>query len=139
MKVTLIDTDILSYYLKGDLLVGKQVKHYLNHFSLLTISKITQYEILSGLEYKQAIRQIKQFEILLADFEILPLSGNTIRTAAIEYGKLKRKGITIGNSDILIAATALSNNMTLATNNVKHFKHIEDLQIINWKNDLLKP
>lgn len=58
---------------------------------------------------------------------------NSKNIYAIEFGNLKRLVITIGNSDILIAATALSNNLTLATNNVKHFKHIKNLSIINWK------
>lgn len=138
MMETLIDTDILSYYLKGDSDVDKKVKTYLNHFSSLTISKITQYEIFSGLEYKQATRQIKQFEAFLSDCEVVELSESTIRIAAKEFGKLKRKGITIGNSDILIAATALSNNLILATNNIRHFKHIENLQIDNWKSNTLK-
>ena len=56
MKETLLDTDILSYYLKGDTDVDKKVKEYLKKSPTLVISKITQYEILSGLEYKKANR-----------------------------------------------------------------------------------
>jgi len=133
MKETLLDTEILSYYLKGDSDVDKRVKEYLNNFSTLTISKITQYEILSGLEYKQATRQIQELERFLSDCTILDLTENIIRIAAKEFGRLKRNGVTIGNSDILIAATALSNNFSLATNNEKHFKHVKDLRIDNWK------
>ncbi len=132
-KERLLDTDILSYYLKGDADVDKHVKKYLKNSPALVISRITQYEIFSGLEYKKASRQIKEFELFLLDCKILDLSEAAVKIAAKEFGRLKRTGIIIGNSDLLIAGIALSNNMILATNNEKHFKHIKGLQIENWK------
>jgi tRNA(fMet)-specific endonuclease VapC len=33
----------------------------------------------------------------------------------------------------LIAAYCLKHNLTLVTNNTKHFKNIEGLEIVNWK------
>ena len=71
--------------------------------------------------------------MFLSDCKILDLSEKAIKVAAKEFGQLKRKGITIGNSDILIAGIALSNNMKLATNNEKHFEKITGLEIDNWK------
>jgi len=133
MRETLLDTDILSYYLKGDRDIDKRVKEYLKKYQTLVISRITQYEILSGLEYKKATRQIKEFQLFLLDCKILDLNENAVKLGAKEYGRLKRKGIIIGNSDILIAAIAMSNNMKLATNNEKHFKNIKGLEIDNWK------
>ena len=46
---------------------------------------------------------------------------------------LERKGNVIEDMDILIAATALSHNLILVTNNVKHFEKVKDLDIENWK------
>jgi len=46
---------------------------------------------------------------------------------------LERKGNILEDMDILIAATALSHNFILVTNNVKHFEKIKDLRIENWK------
>ena len=43
------------------------------------------------------------------------------------------KGIRIEDMDLLIAATAIYNDMTLVTNNTKHFEHIPDLKLENWK------
>ena len=43
------------------------------------------------------------------------------------------KGIRIEDMDLLIAATAIYNDMTLVTNNTKHFEHILDLKLENWK------
>ncbi len=57
----------------------------------------------------------------------------SIRLSAKAYGKLRREGITIGNSDLLIAGIALSKGYVLATNNTNHFQNIEGLELINWK------
>ena len=56
MKEAIIDTDILSYYLKGDIQVIKRLAQYLQEHPQLNISIITQFEILGGLEYKKANR-----------------------------------------------------------------------------------
>ncbi|GEO02774.1 hypothetical protein AAE02nite_04380 [Adhaeribacter aerolatus] len=56
--------------------------------------------------------------------------------ATIAYGKiradLEKKGTPIGPLDTLIAAHALSLNMTLVTNNEKEFNRIAGLKIENW-------
>ena len=36
---------------------------------------------------------------------------------------------------LLIADSALANNLTLVTNNEKHFKRIEGLKLANWTRD----
>jgi len=51
---SLIDTDILSFYFKGDTKVVNAVTGYLPQFDQLTISIITYFEIIGGLMYKQA-------------------------------------------------------------------------------------
>ena len=44
------------------------------------------------------------------------------------------KGKFISDFDLIIAATALSFNYILVTNNEKHFSRIPSLQIENWTN-----
>jgi tRNA(fMet)-specific endonuclease VapC len=50
----------------------------------------------------------------------------------IERMELENKGIQIGD-DVLIAAYCIKHNLPLVTNNTKHFKDIDNLQTINWK------
>lgn len=133
MKETLIDTDIFSYYMKGNPDVVKKVLEYSKYYPVLNLSSITYYEILGGLEHKNAKRQIKDFERLLSRCNIIHIDLESIRLSAKEYGKLRRKGITIGNSDLLIAGIALANGYILATNNTNHFQNIEELELNNWK------
>ncbi len=122
MKEALIDTDILSYYLKGNQDVIEKVVEYLKTYPTLNISTITYFEVLGGLEYKKASRQIKDFKELVSNCNVHNIDKESIAISAKEYGRLRRKGITIGSPDLLIAGIALKNNLTLITNNENHFK-----------------
>jgi tRNA(fMet)-specific endonuclease VapC len=42
---------------------------------------------------------------------------------------MRKRGKTIGDFDLLIAATALHHNLTLLTNNRKHFMGIAGLEM----------
>ncbi len=134
MKEALIDTDILSYFLKGEIGVVKKMMAYLKEYPKLNISIVTKYEVLSGLEYKKTVKQIENFDIFLKQCKIINLSDKSVRYFAKIYGELRRKGITIGTSDLLIAGIASANNWQLITNNEKHYKEITGLEISNWKN-----
>jgi predicted nucleic acid-binding protein len=46
--------------------------------------------------------------------------------------ELKIKGIIVEDFDLMIAAIALSNKLTLVTANTKHFKDIDDLKVEDW-------
>ncbi len=51
------------------------------------------------------------------------------------YGVLKQKGALPGEFDILIGATAMMNDLTLVTNNERHYRSLEqdiDLRLSNW-------
>ncbi len=45
---------------------------------------------------------------------------------------LEKKGTLIGPHDILIAAHALTLNATLVTHNLKEFKRVKGLNVVNW-------
>jgi tRNA(fMet)-specific endonuclease VapC len=55
---------------------------------------------------------------------------------ADHYGRirseLERKGSSIGAYDLLIAAHALSLDLTLVTNNLREFARIPGLRVENW-------
>ena len=133
MKESLLDTDIFSFYMKGNNDVIEKVVDYLTEYPTLNISSITYYEILKGLEYKQASRQKENFENLVEEMNIINMSQTSLKISAKIYGDLRRNGKVIGVSDTLIAGLAIEKKLKLITNNTKHFKHIENLDIGNWK------
>lgn len=72
---------------------------------------------------------LKQF---LIPFELFPFDFD----GAMKYGKirsdLEKRGTPIGSLDTLIAAHALSLNLTIITNNEKEFRRVHGLKIENW-------
>ena len=99
----------------------------------ICISSITVSELQYGAcKSKQIKKNIKRLEEFLSPFDILAYDEN----ASNYYGKirsqLEKKGNVIGPLDMLIAAHALSKNLTLITNNEKEFKRVKSLKVANW-------
>ena len=134
MSDYLFDTDILSFYLKGNQKVIKKFQDYVSEddFNGINITEITYFEILAGLEYRKASKQIKLFEEFIFKCNIIKLSNSSLKLSAKQYGILRQKGIIIGTPDLLIAGIAMANNLILVTNNQKHFNPISELNTANW-------
>jgi tRNA(fMet)-specific endonuclease VapC len=129
----IIDTDILSFYFKGDERVVARFVEYLKEFDQVNISIVTYYEIIAGLKFKKAERQLQEFEDFVNDNNIINISEESAKISGDIYADLRQRGITIGTSDILIAGIAMENGLTLITNNEKHYEAIQGLNIENWK------
>jgi len=96
----IIDTDILSFYFKGDSNEVAKFGDYLKEFDRINISIITFSEILGGLKHKKADRQIQEFEQFISNNNIIHISEDSARICADVYADLKQRGITSGTSDI---------------------------------------
>lgn len=132
MKPALVDTDILSEFLRGSPKVIKNIEIYLQTYDAINFSIITYYEILNGLLYKDAKKQLQKFTNFAELNKVLPLTITATRMAAEIFADLRKKGQPIGHTDSLIAGISLANNLQLVTNNVEHFKRIKNLDVINW-------
>lgn len=120
----LIDTTILIDYFRKK----KKEKTALIEISKnrdLIISVITEFEWLIG--FKE-----KDYDFgrgLLENITILNLDSKIIATAVEIYKKLKSINKLIAVPDIFIAATAVLNNLQIATFNKNHFKRVPGLKI----------
>lgn len=132
MRRTLLDTDTLTYFLKGNPVVVVRAAQYMEQYGELNTSLITQYELLHGLFYKDARTQLPRVELLLSRHRVLPLTNESVRLSAAIYADMKRRGTPLAHTDVLIAGVALANGIQLATNNTRHFECIEGLQLVNW-------
>jgi len=108
----------------------------LKHFKLgtVSISSITLAELEYGAE--KSARPEKNKVALLhfcAGLEILPFDS----FAAVAYGKiratLEREGRVIGPLDLLIAAHALAEDVTVVTSNEGEFRRVAGLRVENWR------
>ena len=66
-------------------------------------------------------------------YPIEELNEGVMEVFADIKAKLFDKGLRIEDMDLLIAATAIYNELTLVTNNTKHFENIPGLNLENWK------
>ncbi len=97
------------------------------------ISSITTSELCYGVSKSQKMEEnTKRLEEFLRPFTVTPYSEK----ASYFYGKirahLEKQGNVIGPLDMLIAAHALSKDLTLVTNNIKEFSRIKTLKVENW-------
>ena len=126
-----LDTNILIYFFKG---MGKVAERLLSIAPKeIGLPAIVLFEILVGIEKSGSSEKRKQLLEQLANVvNILPFGHKEAQYAAEIRSNLERQGRPIGPYDILIAATALSNNSTLITHNTKEFSRIEGLQTEDW-------
>ena len=132
MKPSILDTDILSEFLRGNSKVINKVDEHLKEFGFINLSIITYYEILNGLLYKDARKQLSKFEEFVALNKVIPLTLRMAKTAATIQADLRKKGTEIGHTDTLIAGIAITSELQLVTNNTDHFKRIKGLEITKW-------
>src|SRR6056297_709448 len=117
MNRAIIDTDILSYYFKGNQTVIKNFEKYLQDFDLIEISIITYYEIIGGLMAKNALKQLNIFQDFVDQNIVVPMTENSAKISAELYATLRQQGNTVDDIDLLIAGIAIDNDLTLITNN----------------------
>ena len=98
----------------------------------IAISIISVAELYEGVRNGyEPERQERTLLNLLRTFNIIPLSVPICRIFGSERGRLRRAGTRIEDMDLLIGATALHHNLTLLTNNRRHFGRLPGLNIIS--------
>jgi len=128
----MLDTNICIYLIKQQ--PPKVLKHFKSHtVGDIGLSSITLAELRYGVSKSRYIEKNQQaldefiLSLEIADFD---------EKAAREYGairaELERTGTPIGSMDMLIGAHALALGAILVTNNIKEFKQIKNLKILDW-------
>ena len=92
----------------------------------LCVSAVAKYEVLVGADAKD----MNGWYYLFDDIIVLAFDDTTIETARSISLQLKRENKMIDVSDILIASTAIVNNLPLATLNRNHFERIRGLRLV---------
>jgi len=127
----MLDTNICIHLMKHTESVLEKFSK--NNSDGLTISSITLAELEFGIcnsaSYDKNRTKLISFLPLV---NVLSFDD----TAAVEYGiiraNLQKKGTPIGQLDMLIAAHALSRDLTLVTNNTQEFERVEGLELEEW-------
>jgi tRNA(fMet)-specific endonuclease VapC len=130
----LLDTNIISKIQRGD----KKVIQKLNSISIhhISICTIVLAECYFGAynNQKRTTELLEYYNNAFIDLNIYDFDTKS----GIAYAQLKSelysKGQLIDDMDMLIASIAISNNLILVTNNLKHFNNIKGLKVEDWSN-----
>ena len=128
----LIDTDTIIFALRGDSSVLAKFEE--NKNLPFSISMITYAELVFGAKRSQnEQKNMIKVNHIRDIYPIEELNEGVIEVFADIKAKMFDKAIRIEDMDLLIAATAIYNELTLVTNNTKHFENVPNLKIENWK------
>lgn len=128
----LIDTDTIIFALRKDRSV--LIKFEENKNIPISISMITYAELIFGAKRSQneqknmiKVRHIREL------YPIEELNEGVMEIFANIKATMFNQGMRIEDMDLFIAATAIYNDLTLVTNNTKHFEKVPYLKLENWK------
>ncbi len=130
-RVYLLDTNILSDLIRNP--QGTVAAHIakVGEHTICT-SIIVAAELRYGAIKSNSARLAQRIELILSALEILPLEAPADRQYATLRHHLTRQGRPIGPNELLIAAHALANNLTVVTANVGEFSRVPGLKVENW-------
>lgn len=100
------------------------------------IAAITVAELWHGVERATATQKSVRENYLRALLGVLPIIPYTEQTAyhhARLWARLESSGKMIGPYDLIVAATALERESTLATFNKRHFVNVVGLKLVELK------
>jgi tRNA(fMet)-specific endonuclease VapC len=129
----LLDTNVCIRYLTGR---SEKVKQRLQQTlpEEIQVCSVVKAELFYGSRRSNnPEKSLQQQKLFLEQFKSLPFDDD----AAMAYGRIRaelaKAGTPIGPNDLMIAAIALANNLTLVTHNVSEFGRITDLKIEDWE------
>ena len=96
----------------------------------LGLSIITLAELYDGvLGSSNPQRDEQTLRTFLSAVEVVHLDESICRIFAEERGRLRAAGTLISDFDLLIGATAIRHDLTLLTNNRRHFERLANLSV----------
>ena len=125
--MTLIDTDILIDTARGNEKAITYLQELEDHAEL-TISSITQMELIVGC---QNYSELKALEKFLERFVILPVSEE-VSQVAVHILKTYRLSHSLKIADALIASTAIAHNIPLISKNQRDYRFIKTLTLLPY-------
>ena len=126
-EFVLVDTDILIDMSRN---IDEAITYIyqLNQHATVRISAITEMELVVGCRNKNELRELKPF---LSHFQILKLNEN-ISEIALKLLSTYRLSHGLLIPDALIAATAISHTIPLASKNQRDYRFISELNLLPY-------
>ena len=127
----LLDTNTVIYNMKESANVQKHLRRHIN--DSISLSVITLMELYYGARKSQNVfAKLAKIKILEQSTDIIPLGLESTEIVGLLKAQLEIDGNRLDDFDLIIASCAMAHNLTLVTNNTKHFQRIDGLQVANW-------
>jgi predicted nucleic acid-binding protein len=130
-----LDSNIISFDLKGNAIVKRNLDRELDAKSNIYVPPFAYYEVKRGLVNANAAAQLRAFDELLKDCPLGEATNAVFEAAVDIHSALKTKGRICDDMDILIAAFCQTYGLTLVTNNTRHFENISGLALSDWSEE----
>jgi tRNA(fMet)-specific endonuclease VapC len=134
MMAYLIDTDVIIYSLKGNPAVQDWMLANQNIPKFMSV--ISYGELLYGA--RKSMHPDKNLATAHRVAELFPVLGldkGIIEVFSGLKARLEVSGNRLDDMDLMIGATAIYMDLTLVTNNKRHFSRIDDLELESWEPD----
>lgn len=102
--------------------------------SQVRLCSVVKAELLFGAE-KSSKRELAQQKLLLffSRFKSMHFDDAAAYTYGVIRAALEKQGQPIGPNDMLIAAIAIANGLTLVTHNTAEFSRVSGLLVEDWE------
>lgn len=129
MKV-LLDTNICIYFFRSKYEIDRKIDSV--GLQNCFIFEITLAELIYGAESSgNPSKNHRLIDGLVSQIGVI-----SIFDAISEYGKqksrLRKRGTIISDFDMLIGRTAIANDLTMVTQNIREFQRLEGINLLNW-------
>lgn len=131
---TLIDTSVIVAAERG-LLDLEAIQSVPAGHEEVAVSAVTAAELLHGVERLRGARRVRAerfVNTLLDRIPVIAFDLPIARVHAMLSADLAERGSAIGAHDLLIAATAMTRDYTVATRDMRSFPRIDGLRITRW-------
>ena len=128
----LLDTNAIIFALKDAR--GKAALRIGQHRrSDVVVCAVVEAELYHGAtKHERPTRRVAVLDAFLEPFLSLPFDSACVPHYARIRDWLERSGQPIGGNDLLIAAIALTHDLTVVTNNCGEFGRVPDLRVEDW-------
>jgi tRNA(fMet)-specific endonuclease VapC len=129
---SLLDTNAIIFALK-DARGRSALRIGQSPHSDVKICSVVEAELYHGAtKYDHPTRRAAVLDAFLRPFSSPPFDSRCVPQYARIRDHLERQGRIIGANDLMIAAIALTHDLTLVTNNGGEFYRVPGLRVENW-------
>ena len=126
----LLDTNVVIAFFNGNQAVLKLIQAEIGRIALSTLVVAElDYGAKASQKAKENIEKLHRFVDIV---QVVPFDLESAKIFGTIKSKLRKLGKPTGETDALIAATAMAYKALLVSGNKRHFENIEGLKIESW-------